>query len=343
MRLAEQQGVPSATPEDLRGIPEDVLGLLPAKVAKRCHAIAFQAQRDPGQGGADRCPQPRPPGRDLLRRRQADTVVRRPRAARDRSAREALWGRVPRAARQAARQDEPLAIPLGARKRRGHRGGPDTAPHRRPVAVGLAHRRSRVAGARAGVAGRIAGVGLGRAAAFSAPGARPADACTRCLAVACRAAIPAAAAAPGPVAPPAREADSASAYLWPRRPPLGARRAPSPAATRSRARSGDEARDWRNRRGRRASKRAGEEPPTAPAPRRVSVEETESRLLRPRERDDVARAVRRLRGRTRRARRAVRRAQGRRRRLALVGRRPRRRPPGGTGDCACSNPRSSTA
>lgn len=41
--LAEQQGVPSASPEDLRGIPDDVLHLLPAKLAKRCHAIAFQA------------------------------------------------------------------------------------------------------------------------------------------------------------------------------------------------------------------------------------------------------------------------------------------------------------
>jgi len=35
--------VPCATPEDLRGIPDDVLELLPAKVAKRCHAVAFQA------------------------------------------------------------------------------------------------------------------------------------------------------------------------------------------------------------------------------------------------------------------------------------------------------------
>ncbi len=41
--LAQQHGVPFATPEDLRGIPEDVLELLPAKVAKRCRAIAFHA------------------------------------------------------------------------------------------------------------------------------------------------------------------------------------------------------------------------------------------------------------------------------------------------------------
>ncbi|MEO8195159.1 MAG: hypothetical protein ABI689_00390 [Thermoanaerobaculia bacterium] len=41
--LVEQYGVPCATPEDLRGIPDDVLGMLPAKIAKRCQAIAFQA------------------------------------------------------------------------------------------------------------------------------------------------------------------------------------------------------------------------------------------------------------------------------------------------------------
>lgn len=41
--LAEQQGVPCASPEDLRGIPDDVLEMLPAKVARRCRAIAFQA------------------------------------------------------------------------------------------------------------------------------------------------------------------------------------------------------------------------------------------------------------------------------------------------------------
>lgn len=41
--LAEQYGMPCATPEDLRGIPEDVLEMLPAKVARRCHAVAFRA------------------------------------------------------------------------------------------------------------------------------------------------------------------------------------------------------------------------------------------------------------------------------------------------------------
>lgn len=41
--LAEQYGVPCATPEDLRGIGDELLELLPAKIARRCHAIAFQA------------------------------------------------------------------------------------------------------------------------------------------------------------------------------------------------------------------------------------------------------------------------------------------------------------
>lgn len=41
--LAELHGVPCATPENLRGITDEVLDLLPSKVAKRCHAIAFHA------------------------------------------------------------------------------------------------------------------------------------------------------------------------------------------------------------------------------------------------------------------------------------------------------------
>jgi hypothetical protein len=41
--LAEQLGVPAARVEELRGIPEEVLELLPAKLARRCHAIPFRA------------------------------------------------------------------------------------------------------------------------------------------------------------------------------------------------------------------------------------------------------------------------------------------------------------
>lgn len=40
--LSEQQGVPPVTPEDLRGIPEEVVQLLPAKVARRLLAVPFR-------------------------------------------------------------------------------------------------------------------------------------------------------------------------------------------------------------------------------------------------------------------------------------------------------------
>lgn len=41
--IAEQSGSPCVTPEELRGIPDEVIRLIPAKVAKRCMAIPFQA------------------------------------------------------------------------------------------------------------------------------------------------------------------------------------------------------------------------------------------------------------------------------------------------------------
>ncbi|HEV7670382.1 MAG TPA: hypothetical protein VGS22_17830 [Thermoanaerobaculia bacterium] len=40
--LAEQLGLPGATIEQLRSVPEEVRGVLPAKVARRCHAVPFQ-------------------------------------------------------------------------------------------------------------------------------------------------------------------------------------------------------------------------------------------------------------------------------------------------------------
>lgn len=40
--LAEQLGLPGATVEQLRSVPEEVRGVLPAKVARRCHAVPFQ-------------------------------------------------------------------------------------------------------------------------------------------------------------------------------------------------------------------------------------------------------------------------------------------------------------
>jgi hypothetical protein len=39
--LAEHLGVPAAGPDDLRGIPEEVLALVPEKLARRCRAVPF--------------------------------------------------------------------------------------------------------------------------------------------------------------------------------------------------------------------------------------------------------------------------------------------------------------
>jgi len=40
--LSDQLGLPGATVEQLRSVPEEVRGVLPAKVARRCHAVPFQ-------------------------------------------------------------------------------------------------------------------------------------------------------------------------------------------------------------------------------------------------------------------------------------------------------------
>jgi MshEN domain len=42
--LAELQGVPAASPDDLRGIPEEVLSLIPDKLARRCRAVPFRLE-----------------------------------------------------------------------------------------------------------------------------------------------------------------------------------------------------------------------------------------------------------------------------------------------------------
>lgn len=40
--LSEQHSVPAATVEDLRNVPEEIIALLPARVARRCRAVPFQ-------------------------------------------------------------------------------------------------------------------------------------------------------------------------------------------------------------------------------------------------------------------------------------------------------------
>jgi hypothetical protein len=40
--LAEQLGVPAAEPDELRNVPQEVLGLIPEKLARRCRAVPFR-------------------------------------------------------------------------------------------------------------------------------------------------------------------------------------------------------------------------------------------------------------------------------------------------------------
>jgi len=42
--LAEQHGVPSAGVDDLRGVPDEVIGLIPEKLARRCRAVPFYVE-----------------------------------------------------------------------------------------------------------------------------------------------------------------------------------------------------------------------------------------------------------------------------------------------------------
>ncbi len=42
--LSEQLGVPTATADDLRGVAEEVIGLVPDKLARRCRAIPFRVE-----------------------------------------------------------------------------------------------------------------------------------------------------------------------------------------------------------------------------------------------------------------------------------------------------------
>jgi hypothetical protein len=42
--LSEQLGVPAATPDDLYGVPEEVIGLIPEKLARRCRAVPFRVE-----------------------------------------------------------------------------------------------------------------------------------------------------------------------------------------------------------------------------------------------------------------------------------------------------------
>lgn len=42
--LAEQHGVPAAGVDDLRGVPDEVIGLIPEKLARRCRSVPFRVE-----------------------------------------------------------------------------------------------------------------------------------------------------------------------------------------------------------------------------------------------------------------------------------------------------------
>jgi hypothetical protein len=42
--LSEQLGVPAASADDLQGVPEEVIGLIPEKLARRCRAVPFRVE-----------------------------------------------------------------------------------------------------------------------------------------------------------------------------------------------------------------------------------------------------------------------------------------------------------
>jgi hypothetical protein len=295
--LAEQQGVPSATPEDLRGIPEDVLGLLPAKVAKRCHAIAFQ-------GSATQVKVALIDARNLAHQDEISFVV----------GKRIRWYVAPELrVIEALEKHFGEECPARLAKLLDKMNRSRFLWARESAAATAADRAPRPTGDQLQWDSRIAGIASQEPAPVSpaespesvsvelphfqhqaldlptlAPMAPPSPAAPR---------APAAAAAAGPVAPPAREVTP------PAGPVVPATSAPAPAATPSpppppaptavpKAQAETKAPAVAKAAKVAAkSKRAGEEPQAASAPRRVSVEETESRLLRPRERDDVAHAV----------------------------------------------------
>ena len=121
--LAQQQGAPCASPEDLRGIPDDVLEMLAVQGRPALSRHRLSGQHDPGQGGAHRRARSGRPGRDLLRRRQADSLVCSSRAALDGGAREAPRRGVPTASGEAPRQNESIALSVGAGSFHGSRAG----------------------------------------------------------------------------------------------------------------------------------------------------------------------------------------------------------------------------
>ena len=248
--LAEQQGVPSASPEDLRGIPDDVLHLLPAKLAKRCHAIAFQAS-------ATQVKVALIDARNLAHQDEISFVV----------GRRIRWYVAPELRLiEALEKHHGEECPARLSKLLDRMNRSRFLWARENAAAAAADRTPRPTGEQLQWDSRMAGVAAQEPS--PAPGTESPESVSLELPHFQHQTLDLPTLAPmppispiSPVAPPAPAA-AASLPISAAAPP----EVPSPGATEP-------------------------APPADAPPRRISVEETETRLLRPRERDDVARAV----------------------------------------------------
>ncbi|MDQ1348322.1 MAG: hypothetical protein QG573_1696 [Acidobacteriota bacterium] len=271
--LAEQQGVPSASPEDLRGIPDDVLHLLPAKLAKRCHAIAFQAS-------ATQVKVALIDARNLAHQDEISFVVRR----------RIRWYVAPELRLiEALEKHHGEECPARLSKLLDRMNRSRFLWARENAAAAAADRTPRPTGEQLQWDSRIAGVAAQEPS--PAPATESPESVSlelphfqhQTLDLPTLAPMPPTSPTPPtpPVAPPAPAAAAslpvpAEASQIVPSPGPAILPAPVPARTGTPG----------------ASPGATEPAPPADAPpRRISVEETETRLLRPRERDDVARAV----------------------------------------------------
>ena len=248
--LADQQGVPSASPEDLRGIPDDVLHLLPAKLAKRCHAIAFQAS-------ATQVKVALIDARNLAHQDEISFVV----------GRRIRWYVAPELRLiEALEKHHGEECPARLSKLLDRMNRSRFLWARENAAAAAADRTPRPTGEQLQWDSRMAGVAAQEPS--PAPGTESPESVSLELPHFQHQTLDLPTLAPmppispiSPVAPPAPAA-AASLPISAAAPP----EVPSPGATEP-------------------------APPADAPPRRISVEETETRLLRPRERDDVARAV----------------------------------------------------
>ncbi len=268
--LTEQQGVPSASPEDLRGIPDDVLNLLPAKLAKRCHAIAFQASATQVRVALI-------DARNLAHQDEISFVV----------GRRIRWYVAPELRLiEALEKHHGEECPARLSKLLDRMNRSRFLWARENAAAAAADRTLRPTGEQLQWDSRMAGVAAQEPSPASATESPESVSVElphfqhQALDLPTLAPMPPSSAT-SPVAPPAPAA-AASLPIPAAAPPAVPSPGPAISPAPVPAPTGTPG----------ASPGATEPAPPADAPhRRVSVEETETRLLRPRERDDVARAV----------------------------------------------------